>query len=107
MSRKIETPESLSDLPQAIIKQMLSLATSGFGLVAALAWNEVVKEAVDTYVKPYFPESYGLISLSIYAIVITILAVLVTLQLSYLQAAFAKKEKKEIEAEITKNLKKK
>lgn len=107
MSKKIEPPQSIFDLPQAVVKQMLTLATSGFGLVAALAWNEVIKEIVDHYIKPYFPDSYGLISLSIYAVVITALAVLITLQLSFLQAKLEKKERVEIKKEIKEEQKKK
>lgn len=56
--------------------------TSGFGLVAALAWNELIKEIVNQYIKPIFGESSGLISLLIYAVFITAPAVLVTYQLS-------------------------
>jgi hypothetical protein len=56
--------------------------TSGFGLVAALAWNELIKETVNIYIKPYFGEESGLISLLIYAVVVTALAVFVTYQLS-------------------------
>lgn len=66
----------------ALVEQMLKLATNAFGLVAALAWNNVIKEAVDVYLKPLIGEGSGLISLLIYAIIITILAVTVTLQLS-------------------------
>ena len=65
-----------------IVKQMLTLSTAGFGLVAALAWNNVIQEFVNTYIKVYLPESYGIISLLIYAIIITIIAVFVTLQLT-------------------------
>lgn len=64
----------------AIFKQMLTLATSGFGLVAALAWNNVIQEFVATRIKPFIPGG-GLSSLLIYAILITILAVTVTFQL--------------------------
>ena len=60
----------------------LKLMTSGFGLVSALAWNELIKEIVKEYVKPFFGESSGIISLAIYAVLITFLAVLVTYQLS-------------------------
>lgn len=95
MSKKIEPPESIKDIPAAAIKQMLSLATSGFGLVAALAWNEVVKESVNQFIKPYFPESYGIISLFIYAVIITAFAVLVTLQLTKLQSRFENKKQSE------------
>jgi len=85
MAKKIEPPNSFRDLPLATIKQMLTLATSGFGLVAALAWNEVIKESVNLYIRPHFAKGSGLISLLIYAVAITALAVIVTLQLTKLQ----------------------
>jgi sorbitol-specific phosphotransferase system component IIBC len=65
----------------AVFKQMLTLATSGLGLVAALAWNNAIQEIVNTYIKPFIPNA-GLISLLIYAILVTIIAVLVTVNLS-------------------------
>lgn len=68
----------------AVLKQMVKLTTSGFGLVAALAWNNVIKEFVDAYVKKYLPNGSGLVSLFLYAVVITALAVVVTLQLTKL-----------------------
>ncbi len=68
----------------AVIKQMLSLATSGFGLVAALAWNGVIQEFVTTQIKPYLPNGSGFLSLLLYAVVVTILAVIITLNLSKL-----------------------
>lgn len=68
----------------AILKQMLTLATSGFGLVAALAWNSVIQEFVTTQIKPYLPAGSGLLSLVIYAVVVTVLAVTVTVNLSKL-----------------------
>ena len=66
------------------VKQMVTLSTSGFGLVAALAWNSVIQEFVNSYVKKWLPSGSGLISLLIYAIIITLLAVTITLQLSRL-----------------------
>jgi len=66
-----------------LVKQMVTLSTSGFGLVAALAWNNFIQEFVSNYVKKWFPQS-GLISLLIYALIVTALAVLVTYQLSSL-----------------------
>ena len=66
----------------AVLKQMLTLATSGFGLVAALAWNTAIQEMVNTYIKPYVSQGSGLISLIIYALFITIIAVVVTINLS-------------------------
>ncbi len=91
---KIQAPNSAKELPKAVIKQMTALATSGFGLVAALAWNNVIKEAVEVYIKPLLGNNSGLASLVIYAIIITALAVLVTLQLSKLEQKFESLEKK-------------
>ena len=68
----------------AVIRQMLALATSGFGLVAALAWNSVIQEFVNTYVKNWLPGGSGVMSLLIYALLVTVLAVLVTYHISKL-----------------------
>jgi hypothetical protein len=65
-----------------VTKQMLNLATSGFGLVAALAWNNVIQELVNSYVKKYIPGNTGLVSLLLYALIVTLLAVTITMQLS-------------------------
>lgn len=67
-----------------IVSQMLTLATSGFGLVAALAWNSFIQEFINSYVKKWLPKDGGVLSLFVYAVLITILAVTVTLQLSRL-----------------------
>jgi hypothetical protein len=71
-------------LHQELIKQMLTLATSGFGLVAALAWNSLIQEFVNSYVKKLLPGGSGILSLLIYALIVTSLAVIVTYQLSKL-----------------------
>lgn len=71
-------------LTAEVVAQMVTLATSGFGLVAALAWNSVVQEFVNNYVKKWFHGGSGLLSLLLYAILITALAVFVTYQLSKL-----------------------
>lgn len=76
---------------QELIAQMLTLATTGFGLVAALAWNETIQEVVKTFIEPRIPGS-GLLSRLIYAVLITILAVLITYQLSRLAAHFGTKK---------------
>ena len=63
---------------------MLNLATSGFGLVAALAWNEFIKELVNNFIKPVTGKFSGIISLFVYAVIVTILAVAVTYNLTKL-----------------------
>lgn len=80
-SQNRKTPKSLH---AEVMRQMLTLATSGFGLVAALAWNNVIQEFVSEYVKKWLPQGSGLFSLLIYALIITALAVFITLQLSKL-----------------------
>lgn len=65
-----------------IVKQLITLATSGFGVVAALAWNSVIQEVVSDYIKPYLPQGSGLISLLIYAVIITVIGVVITYQLT-------------------------
>jgi ABC-type phosphate transport system permease subunit len=73
-----------------IVKQMLTLATSGFGLVAALAWNSLIQELVNNYIKKWIPGNSGLVSLLIYALVVTVIAVFITLQLSHLSRRLQK-----------------
>ena len=86
ITKKRNTIRHIKEEPKrltvAVVKQMLTLATSGFGLVAALAWNSVIQEVVNDYVKKFLPNGSGIISLFLYAIVVTVLAVMVTLQLS-------------------------
>lgn len=71
-------------LQKEVTKEILKLSTSAFGLVAALAWNELIKEVVNQYIKPLVGGASGLISLLIYAVLITALAVTVTVNLSRL-----------------------
>lgn len=74
-----------------LVKQMLTLATSGFGLVAALAWNSLIQEFVNSYIKKWLPANSGIISLLIYALIVTVLAVFVTYQLSKLSEKLSEK----------------
>ncbi|MBV9737103.1 MAG: hypothetical protein JO177_02935 [Candidatus Eremiobacteraeota bacterium] len=57
---------------------MIALATAAFGLIAALAWNT----AITDFFKRYFPAGSGLLSEFIYAIVITIIALIVVQNLA-------------------------
>lgn len=70
------------ELKNEFIEQLLKLVTSGFGLVAALAWNELIKEIITQHIKPIAGASSQLISLLIYAGIVTILAVAVTYSLT-------------------------
>ena len=63
---------------------MVTLSTAGFGLVAALAWNDAIQAFVKEYIDQYISVGSGIISRFIYAIIITAIAVLVTYQLTKL-----------------------
>ena len=86
--RKSKSPnnESRAKIHKAVLEEILKLSTSAFGLVAALAWNELIKEVVSQYIKPLVGGASGMISLLIYAVIVTILAVIVTVNLSRLTA---------------------
>lgn len=76
--------EDTREFKSQFIKRSLELVTSGFGLVAALAWNGLITEIINVYIKPYLGNNSGIISLAIYAIFVTALAVFITYQLSKL-----------------------
>ncbi len=73
--------EEAQEFRKQFAERTLKLVTSGFGLVSALAWNELIKEIIKVYIQPFFGKSSGLISLLIYAVIITALAVFITFQL--------------------------
>jgi uncharacterized membrane protein (DUF106 family) len=81
---KLKVSEEAKRFKKVFAKKILDLMTSGFGLVAALAWNEFIKELIEEYIQPILGESSGLVSKLIYAVLITFLAVLVTYNLSKL-----------------------
>lgn len=81
---KEKTEKEKQSLRKEFIKTLLNLSTSAFGLVAALAWNEVIKELITSTIQPILGKSSGLLSLLVYAILVTFLAVLVTYNLSKL-----------------------
>ena len=69
-----------------IVTQMLTLCTSAFGLVAALAWNSLIQTFIDDFIKPFIPSGQSIIiSQAIYALIVTSLVVAITLYLSRLK----------------------
>jgi hypothetical protein len=88
--KKEETPKEKA-FHEELVGQLLTLSTSGFGLVAALAWNETIQAIVKEYITPRIPGS-GIVSRLIYALLITFLAVFITFQLSRLASRFQTKK---------------
>ena len=58
-----------------LLETFAALITAAFGLVAALAWNEAIKAAVAAV----FNSSDDLVGMTVYAIIVTVLAVIMTL----------------------------
>ncbi len=78
--KKLLTKQFMSDkkpIKVEILEKMTDLATAGFGLVAALAWNE----AISALFSAIFPKAGDIIAKFVYAVIITILVVLITLKL--------------------------
>ena len=67
--------------PRAMVQTMISLASASLGLVAALAWNEAIKALL---AQMHLGDSLG--GLFSYAIVATVLAVVVLVMLGKLAA---------------------
>lgn len=64
-------------MTKEFFEKLVFFITSAFGLIAALAWNNAITALIDRYI----PKGSTLISLFIYAIFITFIAVLATIQL--------------------------
>lgn len=64
--------------PREITVKSLVFITTAFGLVAALAWNEAIKALISHF----FKRGNTVVSLFVYAVVVTILAVIITTRLT-------------------------
>lgn len=84
--------EKEKSFQRELIEQSVTLSTSAFGLAAALAWNETIQQAVKEFVEPSLPAGSGVLSKLIYALIVTLLAVLITYQLSRLASRWGIKK---------------
>ncbi len=64
-------------MKKEIIEKMAALITAAFGLVAALAWNDTIRAIF----KHYFGTADTIWGMLTYAVLVTILAVIVTIQI--------------------------
>lgn len=62
---------------RVFLQTMITLASASLGLVAALAWNEAIK----TTIKTYFGTDENLAGLYTYAILATVIAIVVVMLL--------------------------
>lgn len=79
INKKLISLKEIKELKLETLVKMTDLATAGFGLVAALAWNE----AIQSLVNKFLPKSTdgGIIAQVFYAVIITVFVVLVTVRL--------------------------
>ena len=63
------------DMQQAVIEKVAALVTAAFGLIAALAWNTAIQEIF----RIIFGDQSGVLAMIFYAVVVTIIAVVVTI----------------------------
>jgi ABC-type glycerol-3-phosphate transport system permease component len=67
-----EAPQTLR---VQVLDKVVALVTAGFALVAALAWNEAIKGLIARYLGP----GDGLVGQLVYAVLVTILAVVMSI----------------------------
>ena len=68
----------MSEVGRTVIKTIITLVTTAFGLVAGLAWNDAIQKLIESVMGA----GDALSGLFIYAIVVTIIAVIVIIILA-------------------------
>jgi len=89
--RKKRIKKEIQKIQLEFIKTVTSFVISAFGLVAALAWNKAITELINKYFSP----GQSLLSWFLYATLVTILAVTVTVYLGQLQERITQEKKEE------------
>jgi multisubunit Na+/H+ antiporter MnhG subunit len=63
------------DMQKEVVEKVAALVTAAFGLIAALAWNTAIQEIF----RIIFGDQSGVLAMIFYAVVVTIIAVVVTI----------------------------
>ena len=71
--------EKSDEFKVQLLETFASLITAAFGLVAALAWNDAIKAVIAEVFKGSTGEIYSML---VYAVIVTIIAVIMTLLIS-------------------------
>ncbi len=69
-----------------VMEKIAALITAAFGLVAALAWNG----AIQAVFKQLFGDASSMVAMLIYAVVVTIIAVIATIWIGKIVAKTSK-----------------
>lgn len=67
-----------SEISKMIMETMLTLITTAFAFVAGLAWNEAIQKLIEEF----YSAGGAVTGLLIYAVIVTIVAVVVTVLLA-------------------------
>jgi len=86
-----QSPKPVIKFEKAFLHRVFDLAIAAFGLVAALAWNDLITSLV----RAYIPEGSDVLARLIYAIVVTLLAVGVTMWIGSATARVDRENKTE------------
>ena len=88
MQKKI--PKPIKNLGSEYFKTVTTMLTSAFGLVAALAWNDLIKRIIDHYISA----GSTVVSQLIYAVILTTFVVIMTVELGKIAQRFSDEEEK-------------
>lgn len=69
-------------MKKEVIEKIAALITAAFGLVAALAWNG----AIQSVFKRLFGEADSMVAMFIYAILVTVIAVIATIWIGKIES---------------------
>ena len=94
--------QEVREFQRTLIEELTRLITTSFGLMAALAWRGVIQEFINNYLKKFFGQASGLISEVIFALIVTVLAVIVTWRLAKIKDRLIEEEEEEEEINETK-----
>jgi ABC-type uncharacterized transport system fused permease/ATPase subunit len=76
-----------------VIETIAALMTAAFGFVAALAWNDAIQKALELY----FHSSSDPVGMFVYAIIITIIAVIAIVLIGRVLSRYKAMDKKKCE----------
>lgn len=83
-------------MTKEFVQKFAALITGAFSFMAALAWNDTIKTFITRYLSP----GAGLKSMVIYAIIVTVIAVIISYYITKFSDQLLKEEKK-LEKKIT------
>ena len=90
MAKKI--PSTVKKVQIEFLRTLITMVSAAFALVAALAWNTAITEIIKKYLQP----GSSVWSWIIYALIVTLIAVLVALYLGWISGRI---KEEEVEAE--------